>query len=242
MKSAAKRAILFLFTLCLFFPSFATGAEEPTAPVAEPSAPTADSSNTEAETATQPPNEENTIIHNIIPKSEQERKQEGSVELQYNKYPLGNYSLDLYLEEKSWWQLDDKAADTGHYFLHSFNNMVWFFNFVFARFVIMVVENAFQFNLVDSIADTIGKAIQDFAGFSGSGLDSGLWGLFVTAMLVLAGTWAAYVGIARRETTRGWTGMLACFLCECRTHLKKPKCMEWGSAKRNAGHYVQCGS
>jgi hypothetical protein len=72
-----------------------------------------------------------------------------------------------------------------------------------------VVENAFSLDIVDQFADAVEKAVQQLAGFHGSGYGhSGIIGNFLTFMIILAGAWLAYVGIIERKTTLAISSMI----------------------------------
>jgi hypothetical protein len=130
-------------------------------------------------------------------------------DVKFSKYEPSRYSLELYLDKTYFWEVDDTIANTGHYFLHGFNDIIWKALLTWDFTVIMVVENAFSLDIVDQFADAVEKAVQQLAGFDGSGYShSGIVGNFLTFMIILAGAWMAYVGIIERKTTLALSSMV----------------------------------
>nr|WP_157076811.1 hypothetical protein [Halalkalibacter krulwichiae] len=75
-----------------------------------------------------------------------------------------------------------------------------------------VVEQAFTLDFVGSVVSIISESVRSIAGFDNGFQDGGVWGALVLFILVLVGTWAAYVGIVKRESSRALSGILSSFV------------------------------
>ena len=135
--------------------------------------------------------------------------QEKGYFVRYAKYNPSQYSLELMLNDTHFWQLGDMASNLGHFYMHQLNDTWWQYIVVSNLNVISFVENAYSLDIVDRFADVTGKAIRGIAGFSGTKLGKdGVWGNLFLFMIVLAGAWAAYMGIVKRAATQAGTGLI----------------------------------
>ncbi|MBA4493654.1 CD3337/EF1877 family mobilome membrane protein [Paenactinomyces guangxiensis] len=148
-------------------------------------------------------------IYDILTQFPEEKIKEAKAkgyDVRFGKYDPSRYSLELYLEDKYFWEIDELV---GHNFLHGVNNLIWQSLLVWDFTVIMIVENAFSLDVVDKFADAVEKAVQQMSGFTGSGYgNSGIIGNFLTFMIIVAGAWIAYKGIIQKKTTDALNGML----------------------------------
>jgi hypothetical protein len=152
------------------------------------------------------------LVDNLIPFSTDQKKV-GQVEVIYNKYPLSNYWIDLYLEDKSFWEIEEAASNTGHYFLHQLNNMVWLGNVELSRFVVWVLENALELDFVRELGKSVGEGIQRLSGFDGSTLsERGMYGMFLPLMIVFVGGWLFWKGIMEGDDEGAARGLFHAFL------------------------------
>jgi hypothetical protein len=127
----------------------------------------------------------------LIPQ-ESKKTKVGQVEVKYNQVPLEHYRLDLFLEERSFWELDDQLSDSGHYFLHSFTNMFWQGNVEIARILTWVMEESLTLDVVKEVGESIGEGIRTLAGYNGGFQDKGFYGIFLPLMVTLLGGWIGW--------------------------------------------------
>ncbi|ALA55213.1 Membrane protein, putative (plasmid) [Shouchella clausii] len=151
------------------------------------------------------------IQDSLVPR-EEDKTSVGEVQLDYNEYPQHHYYLDSYIDTSGDWMPWNWAEGAGKQIfiaLAELTNSIWQLNVLLAHFTGFIVQEAFTLDFVSSVTNVIGKAIQGVAGFSNGFHSDGLWPLLVTFMLCLVGTWAAYVGIVKRETSRAWGGLIS---------------------------------
>lgn len=156
----------------------------------------------------------NMITDNLVPQDEREGV--GSVELEYNRYPTSHYQVDLHVDDagSSWWPGnwgDHVTNETLGSLLILFNG-AWMINIIWVFFVMNVVEQAFSLDFVGSVVSIISESVRSIAGFNNGLQEGGVWGALVLFILVLVGTWAAYVGIVKRESSRALSGILSSFI------------------------------
>ncbi|MCK6208476.1 CD3337/EF1877 family mobilome membrane protein [Bacillus infantis] len=140
----------------------------------------------------------------------------GEVELDYNEHPQHHYELDTYVDTSGdWmpWNWADGAGKQIYIALMEIINAIWQLNVLLANFTMVIVQEAFELDFVSNVVDEIGAAIQNIAGFNSSGfMANGLWPLLVTFVLCLVGTWATYVGMVKRESSRAWGGLISALI------------------------------
>ncbi len=155
----------------------------------------------------------NTIEDHLIPKDT--RTSEGQVQLKYNQYDNSRYQMDLYLDQtKNPFNLSGKISDSVYAWYHDqVMNGIWMAHLVLFQFVMKVVSEAFQLDFISSIILEISSAIQSVAGFDQGGFRvNGVWPSLVILIITVVGSWAAYVGIVKRETSRAFSGLLSMIL------------------------------
>ncbi|MDW2879718.1 MULTISPECIES: CD3337/EF1877 family mobilome membrane protein [Bacillaceae] len=149
---------------------------------------------------------------NLVPQ-DRETGAIGEVQLEYNEYPQHHYELDTYVDTAGdWmpWNWADGAGKQIYIALMEIVNAIWQLNILLANFTMVIVQEAFQLDFVSNVVDEIGTSIQSIAGFgSGGFLSNGLWPLLITFILCLVGTWATYVGMVKRESSRAWGGLIS---------------------------------
>ncbi|WP_221568667.1 CD3337/EF1877 family mobilome membrane protein [Alkalihalobacillus sp. TS-13] len=137
----------------------------------------------------------------------------GEVKLFYNEYPTNRYRLETYVDTSDDWKPWNWGDGVEHSFylqLMEMVNTIWTYNIIFSSFIIKVVQEAFKLNFISDVIDIIGEAVQNIAGFGPGGFTKqGIWPLLLTFILTLTGTWAAYVGMIKRESSRAWGGLLS---------------------------------
>jgi len=145
----------------------------------------------------------------IFPDEKIKKARAKGYEVKFARYNPSQYNLELYLEEKSFLDIDDKISDGAYALVNEINNFIWQALLSWNFTVIMIVENAFSLDVVNEFADAVEKAVQELAGFNGTGIgDSGLFGNFMTMMIIIAGAWIAYTGMIKKKTTEAINGMI----------------------------------
>lgn len=135
--------------------------------------------------------------------------QEKGYFVRYARYNPSQYSLELMLDDTYFWELGDKALNLGHFYMHQLNDTWWQYLVVTNLNMITFIENAYSLDIVDKFANVTGQAIRDISGFSGTRLgEDGIWGNLFLFMIVLAGAWAAYMGIVKRAATKAGSGLI----------------------------------
>lgn len=156
-----------------------------------------------------------TLQDNLVPQ-DQQQKSVGEVDLLYNEYPAYQYKLDTYVDTSGDWMPWNWAEGAGkqvYIALMEIVNTIWALNLTFSSFAMVLVQEAFQLDFVSGVVDEIGLAVQQIAGFGQDGfLSNGVWPILVTFMLCLVGSWATYVGMVKRESSRAWSGLLSALL------------------------------
>jgi hypothetical protein len=137
-------------------------------------------------------------------------KQKG-YDVKYTKYKPSRYYLEIQFPEKDTWDLNGNFYDSGSALIHSFIiNSVWQMVLIWDFLVISGIENGFSLDIVNIFADKVDAIIQKFVGFDGYVVgNSGIWGNFLTFMILLAGAWIAYKGLYKRDTSSAWTGIIS---------------------------------
>lgn len=124
----------------------------------------------------------------------------------YSTYPLENYNLDFYVDT-SWgwlpWNWLDSAGRALNHALYAITNGLWHLSRLLSAATGSVVSEAYRFDLINEVADSIGENMQRLAGVSASGLSGdGFYPGFIMLILAVLGVYVAYVGLYKREVSR----------------------------------------
>lgn len=124
----------------------------------------------------------------------------------YSQYPLENYQLDFYVDN-SWgwlpWNWLDGIGKSVQYGLYCITNFIWTISLYLSNATGYVVQQAYELDFINDMADSIGKSIQTLAGITKSGFSSS--GFYVGALLLIiliVGIYVAYTGLIKRETSK----------------------------------------
>ncbi len=124
----------------------------------------------------------------------------------YSQYPLENYQLDFYVDN-SWgwlpWNWLDGIGKSVQYGLYCITNFIWTISLYLSNATGYVVQQAYELDFINDMADSIGKSIQTLAGVTSSGFGSS--GFYVGALLLIilvVGIYVAYTGLIKRETSK----------------------------------------
>ena len=124
----------------------------------------------------------------------------------YSKYPLSNYQLDFYVDNSwSWlpWNWLDGIGKSVQYGLYCITNFVWTISLYLSNATGYVVQEAYKFDFINDMADSIGKSIQTLAGVTQNGFSSsGFYVGFLLLIILVVGLYVAYTGLIKRETSK----------------------------------------
>jgi hypothetical protein len=150
-----------------------------------------------------------TLVH--FPEERIKTAKQKGYDVKYAKYKPSRYYLEIQFPDSDTWDISNNLSDSGYALAHSFIvNSVWQMILIWDFLVISGVENGFSLDIVNIFADKIDAIIQKFVGFNGYVVgNTGIWGNFLTFVILLAGAWIAYKGLYKRDTSSAWTGIIA---------------------------------
>ena len=124
----------------------------------------------------------------------------------YSQYPLENYQLDFYVDN-SWgwlpWNWLDGIGKSVQYGLYCITNFIWTISLYLSNATGYVVQQAYKLDLINDMADSIGKSIQTLAGVTENGFGStGFYVGFLLLIILIVGIYVAYTGLIKRETSK----------------------------------------
>lgn len=124
----------------------------------------------------------------------------------YSQYSLDNYDLDFYVD-MSWtwlpWNWTDGISRGVMHGMYAFTNAIWKLSRLLSFGTGEIVTEAYRFDLINELADSIGGNIQKLAGISSSGFSSeGFYPWLIMWVIVVLGIYVAYVGLLKRETSK----------------------------------------
>ena len=124
----------------------------------------------------------------------------------YSKYPLSNYQLDFYVNN-SWgwlpWNWLDGIGKSVQYGLYCITNFIWIISLYLSNATGYVVQQAYELDFINDMADSIGQSIQTLAGVNEHGFST--TGFYVGSLLfiiLVVGIYVAYTGLIKRETSK----------------------------------------
>ncbi|WP_124726618.1 CD3337/EF1877 family mobilome membrane protein [Staphylospora marina] len=143
-----------------------------------------------------------TDLLTVFPEEQAKRARAHGYEVKFNRYKPSQYNLELTLEERSFWEVNDVMSDVSYDFMNKVNNFLWQGLLAWDFTVILLTENAFSLDVVDQFSEAVEIGVQQLAGFDGDGIgNTGLFGHFLTTMIIVVGAWIAYKGIVQKKTT-----------------------------------------
>lgn len=123
----------------------------------------------------------------------------------YSTYDLGNYDLDFYVDSSwSWlpWNWMDAIGRQVMYGLYCLTNTIWYLSRLISSATGAVVAEAYRFDLINEVADSIGSNMQHLAGVSTSGISSdGFYAGFLPWVVLVLGVYVTYKGLFKRQFT-----------------------------------------
>ncbi|PFK64546.1 hypothetical protein COJ21_26160 [Priestia megaterium] len=134
------------------------------------------------------------VIDELMPKSD--LPQTNAPLLRYNEVPLENYDIDVYVKEsnegdKGWFDsinifnVDEKVYNNIAAFQQQILSGIWYGYLVVVNFGIFLMEQAFTFDIIDSMLSYITVFISETGGTYGIGQ-------FMSFMMIMVAGWLVY--------------------------------------------------
>lgn len=124
----------------------------------------------------------------------------------YSQYPLANYQLDFYVDtDWDWlpWNWKDEIGNQVQYGLYAMSNFIWTISLYLANATGYLVQQAYTLDFISDTANQVGENMQILAGVSHNGFaPSGFYVGFLLLFILIVGTYVAYVGLIKRETSK----------------------------------------
>ena len=137
---------------------------------------------------------------------------DGADIFEFNKYPLGNYTLDFYYDAGSAflpWNWGDNAVKVLGTALNIITNVVLGISNLMCYFVGYIVEQAFSLDFITDILNKIKPMIQNVIGFNENGLMSnGILPGFIMLLILVLGCYLIFVGLLKREVTKAVSSIM----------------------------------
>lgn len=132
---------------------------------------------------------------------------------QYSSYALENYDLDFFVD-MSWtwlpWNWTDGIYRGVMHGLYSLTNVIWGLSRWISYGTGEIVTEAYRFDIVNELADSIGANMQRLAGVSPSGFSAeGFYSGFLMLIIVTLGVYVAYVGLYKREMSKALSAVVS---------------------------------
>lgn len=145
------------------------------------------------------------IWDSLVPKGDDKV---GDVTVEYNRYPLSHYQLEIVVEDRPFWQLDESASDKGWVILHYFVNMLWQANVEISRIVIMIMEEALKLDLVGELIESVGQGVRNLAGFGENLQNRGFYGLLFPILVIGFGGWVGWKALVDDDEDSAVRGLM----------------------------------
>lgn len=157
------------------------------------------------------------IWDSLVPEGEEKV---GKVTVEYEKYPLSHYQLDIWLKERSFWdfvkspieETKGKITDSGIAMLHIFINMGWQLIVEMSRLVIWILEESLKLDIVNELIEYVGEGVRNIAGFEGNLQDRGFYGLMLPLVTILFAAYTGYRAMEENDEMTLINGILTFFL------------------------------
>lgn len=125
---------------------------------------------------------------------------------EYSRYPLENYQLDFYVDNSwSWlpWNWTDGIGQQVMYGLYAITSFFWTINLYVSNATGYLVQEAYSLDFISDTANAIGRNMQTLAGVNRQGFrDEGFYVGFLLILILTIGSYVAYVGLIKRESTK----------------------------------------
>lgn len=131
---------------------------------------------------------------------------------EFSKYPQENYQLDFYVDNSWAWLPWNWASGIGksvQYGLYAITNFVWTLSLYISNATGYVIQQAYKLDIIDDMADSVGKSMQSIAGITSAGItDKGFYGGLILLIIVVVGSYTAYIGLVKRETSKAFQSIV----------------------------------
>lgn len=121
----------------------------------------------------------------------------------FSKYSEWNYQLDYHADKNSWWDVGGNIANGALFILHLLINVIWLLSVLLSSITGFLVQEAFNLDLIGSMADKLGKNIQNIAGINRSGFDSnGFLPQILKFLILILGLYMLYMGAVKKTASK----------------------------------------
>lgn len=155
-----------------------------------------------------------------------------SAEHLFSLYPLKNYQLDFYADT-SWSLFSDWGENIGKsvmYGIYCITNAIWYVSCLASNITGYLVQEAYQLDFVNDVAETIGENMQTLAGVTTKGISgTGLYAKALLLIVVIVGIYVMYTGLIRRETSKAFqavVNLVAVFIISAGFIACAPECVQ----------------
>jgi len=145
------------------------------------------------------------IWDSLVPKGDDKV---GDVTVEYNRYPLSHYQLEIVVDDRPFWQLDESVSDTGWVILHGFNNMLWQVNVEITRIVIFILEESLKLDVVGELIESVGQGVRSLAGFGENLENRGFYGLLFPILIIGFGGWVGWKALVDDDEDSAVRGLM----------------------------------
>lgn len=145
------------------------------------------------------------IWDSLVPKGDDKV---GDVTVEYNRYPLSHYQLEILVDDRPFWQLDESVSDTGWVILHGFSNMLWQVNVEITRIVIFILEESLKLDVVGELIESVGQGVRSLAGFGENLQNRGFYGLLFPILIIGFGGWVGWKALVDDDEDSAVRGLM----------------------------------
>lgn len=124
----------------------------------------------------------------------------------YSTYSLDHYDLDFYVDMSwSWlpWNWGEAVGRSVSYAFYALTNGIWYISRLLSFGTGEIVEEAYRFDILNELTDSLAANVQKLAGVSRSGFSTtGFLPGFLMLIIAVTGAYVAYTGLYKRETSK----------------------------------------
>lgn len=125
----------------------------------------------------------------------------------YNQYAPSRYQLEANdSPERSFYEVGKKISDALNVGLMKLINLIWEIMISVAFLMINLIQNAFNLDIVNDLADQVEESVQTVAGWDNNSIEGGLWGPLISIISILLGLWGI-IQSAKRQYIKFWSGL-----------------------------------
>lgn len=124
----------------------------------------------------------------------------------YSTYSLDHYDLDFYVDMSwSWlpWNWGEAVGRSVSYAFYALTNGIWYISRLLSYGTGEIVEEAYRFDILNELTDSLAVNVQKLAGVSQSGFSAtGFLPGFLMLIIAVTGVYVAYMGLYKREISK----------------------------------------